>query len=52
MESDMSLDIIYSEDLGDEYVPEKIKWLHISDSNESLMSLENNQQELSTRYYS
>lgn len=44
----MSLDIIYSEDSGDEYVPEKISKFHVSDSDESFMCLENNQHESET----
>lgn len=44
----MSLNIIHSEDSGDEYVPEKIGKFHISDSDESFMCLKNNQHEPET----
>lgn len=40
MGSDTSLDIIYSEDSGDEYIPEKNRRVYVSDSDESLMALE------------
>lgn len=44
VESDnLSLDIIYSDDSGSDYVPEKISTFHISDSDESFVCLENNQ---------